>query len=53
MSTFFSRSAGDYNVTMTNVLVQGVASLEVNRNGQLEAQDINMDITFQVRSLSL
>lgn len=47
MSTWLSRQAGDFNVTLTNVTVQGIASLEVNRGGQLEAQDINMDITFQ------
>lgn len=48
MSTWLSRSAGDFNVTLQNVTVQGVASLEVNRQGHLEAQDIKMDIAFQV-----
>lgn len=47
MSTWLSRSQGDFNVTLQGVLVTGLASLEVNKNGQLEAQNIKMDITFQ------
>lgn len=47
MSTWFSKQRGDFNVTLSGVLVKGLASLEVNHNGQLEAQNINMDLTFQ------
>lgn len=47
MSTWFSRQQGDFNVTLSGVLIKGLASMEVNQNGQLEAQNINMDITFQ------
>ncbi|KAK6643643.1 hypothetical protein RUM43_005153 [Polyplax serrata] len=47
MSSWFSRQKGDFNVTLQGVVVKGLASLEVNPNGQLEAQNINMDITFQ------
>lgn len=48
MATWISRSAGDFNVTLQNVTCSGLGTLEVNRNGQLEVEDIQMDIVFEV-----
>lgn len=47
MSTWFSRSSGRFNVTLSNVYIEGHAKLEVERGGQLQAQNIEMDIMFQ------
>jgi len=47
MSTWFSRSSGPFNVTLSNVYIEGLAKLEVERDGQLQAQNIDMDIIFQ------
>lgn len=47
MSTWFSRSNGPFNVTLSNVYIEGLAKLEVERDGQLQAQNIDMDIIFQ------
>lgn len=47
MSTWFSRSSGRFNVTLSNVYIEGHAKLEVERGGQLQAQNIDMDIVFQ------
>ncbi|KAL0278680.1 UNVERIFIED_CONTAM: hypothetical protein PYX00_000431 [Menopon gallinae] len=47
LSSFFQSSSGPFTVTLDDVFITGIASLEVNRDGKLEAQDINMDITFQ------
>jgi Haemolymph juvenile hormone binding protein (JHBP) len=44
---WFSRSNGPFTVTLNGVLVEGVASLEVDRNGNLEAQNIHLDIKFE------
>lgn len=46
MSSWLSRSQGPFVVNLTNVYVQGLVNLGVERDGQLRAQDINMDITF-------
>ncbi|PSN43110.1 hypothetical protein C0J52_10472 [Blattella germanica] len=47
MSTWFSKSQGRFNVTLSNVYVEGLAKLEVERGGQLAAQNIDMDIIFE------
>jgi hypothetical protein len=47
MSSWFSRSSGPFNVTLSNVYIEGFAKLEVERGGQLQAQNIDMDIIFQ------
>jgi Haemolymph juvenile hormone binding protein (JHBP). len=47
MSSWFSRSSGPFNVTLSNVYITGLAKLEVERGGQLQAQNIDMDIIFQ------
>lgn len=47
MSSWFSRSSGPFNVTLSNVYIEGLAKLEVERGGQLQAQNIDMDIAFR------
>lgn len=47
LSAFFSRSKGPFTVVLTKVYVVAIASLEVERNGQLEAQEMDMDIKFK------
>ncbi|KAJ3639411.1 hypothetical protein Zmor_002772 [Zophobas morio] len=47
LSTFFSSARGPFTVKLTDVYVVAIATLEVERNGQLEAQDMNMDIKFK------
>ncbi|XP_076379978.1 uncharacterized protein LOC117229275 isoform X2 [Megalopta genalis] len=46
LSSWLSRSAGDFTVELTGVNVQGVARLEVGNDGKLQAQNIDMDLTF-------
>lgn len=45
LSTFFSKSEGPFTVKLKDVFVQAVARLEVEREGYLEAQEMDMDIT--------
>lgn len=47
LSSWFTRSAGDFTVVLTGVNVEGIARLEVGANGKLQAQDIDMDLTFE------
>lgn len=47
LSTWLSRSQGPFTVKLSGVFVQAVTRLEVERGGQLEAQEMNMDITFK------
>ncbi|RZC43080.1 uncharacterized protein BDFB_005214, partial [Asbolus verrucosus] len=47
LSTWLSRANGPFTVKLTDVYVKAIATLEVKKNGQLEAQDMNMDITFK------
>lgn len=47
LSSWLSRSAGNFTVKLTGVIVKGVARLEVGADGKLHAQDIDMDLTFQ------
>uniref|UniRef100_A0A224XDJ0 Putative hemolymph juvenile hormone binding protein n=1 Tax=Panstrongylus lignarius TaxID=156445 RepID=A0A224XDJ0_9HEMI len=47
LSTWVTRSAGGFNVTLTQVYLEGVASLEVARQGNLEATDIILDISVK------
>ncbi|BES90986.1 Haemolymph juvenile hormone Hypothetical protein protein (JHBP) [Nesidiocoris tenuis] len=46
LTSWLSKSSGGFNVTIAGVYLEGVALLEVNRGGHLEASDINMDISF-------
>jgi hypothetical protein len=47
MSSWFSRSNGPFNVTLSDVYIEGFAKMEVERGGQLQAQNIDMDIVFK------
>ncbi|XP_019700204.2 uncharacterized protein LOC109503583 isoform X2 [Harpegnathos saltator] len=46
LASWLSKSAGDFSVKLTGVNVQGIARLEVGTDGKLQAQDIDMDLTF-------
>ncbi|XP_003708008.1 uncharacterized protein LOC100880845 [Megachile rotundata] len=46
LSSWLSRSAGNFTVKLTEVNIQGIARLEVADDGKLQAQDIDMDLTF-------
>lgn len=39
-------SAGNFSVKLKGVEVEGIARLEVSQNGKLQAQDIDLDLTF-------
>lgn len=47
MSSWLSRTAGNFTVELTGVNVEGIARLEVATDGKLQAQDIDMDLTFE------
>ncbi|XP_028128004.2 uncharacterized protein LOC114324383 [Diabrotica virgifera virgifera] len=47
LSTWVSRAKGPYMVKLGNVSIIAVASLEVEQNGTLSAQDMDMDIEFE------
>ncbi|KAK4872182.1 hypothetical protein RN001_016306 [Aquatica leii] len=47
LSTWLSRSEGPFTVQLTDVYVEAIAKLEVQHEGKLEAQEMNMDITFK------
>lgn len=51
LRTWFSSAQGPFTVKLTQVYVKAIANLEIQRNGMLEAQDINMDITFKDMAL--
>lgn len=44
LRTFWSRSAGPFNVTLLNVSSEGVAAIETTQEGHLEASDSEMDM---------
>ncbi|KAF6216224.1 hypothetical protein GE061_000564 [Apolygus lucorum] len=46
LTNWFSKSAGGFNVTIVGVYLQGVGVMEVTRHGNLQASDIEMDISF-------
>ncbi|XP_060529036.1 uncharacterized protein LOC132703664 isoform X2 [Cylas formicarius] len=47
LNTWFSSAKGNFTVKLTHVFIKAMATLEVQRNGSLEAQAIDMDITFK------
>lgn len=47
LSTWLTSSRGPFTIKLTDVFVRAIAELEVEREGHLEAQEINMDITFK------
>ncbi|XP_014481005.1 PREDICTED: uncharacterized protein LOC106747710 isoform X3 [Dinoponera quadriceps] len=46
LTSWFTKSEGDFTVKLTDVSVQGIARLEVATDGKLQAQNIDMDLTF-------
>lgn len=46
LASWLSRSAGNFTVKLTDVNVEGIARLEVANDGKLQAQNIDMDLTF-------
>ncbi|XP_032683264.1 uncharacterized protein LOC116849812 [Odontomachus brunneus] len=46
LASWLSKSAGDFTVKLSGVSVQGIARLEVGTDGKLQAQNIDMDLTF-------
>ncbi|XP_063242779.1 uncharacterized protein LOC134542446 isoform X2 [Bacillus rossius redtenbacheri] len=51
LSSLFTRSSGDFLVNLTTAHVIGHGKLQVQRSGQLQAEDINMDIVVEDISL--
>ncbi|KAF5274621.1 hypothetical protein FQA39_LY07233 [Lamprigera yunnana] len=47
LSTWFSTSQGPFTVQLSGVFVKAIARLEVQSEGKMEAQEMNMDITFK------
>nr|CAD7453563.1 unnamed protein product [Timema tahoe] len=48
LSSWFSGSSqGPFTVNLTQVQIDGVGNLEVQRSGQLQAENINLDILFK------
>lgn len=47
LSSFFSSSKGPFTVNLKGVYAQTNATLEVMKEGHLEAQEMSMDITFK------
>lgn len=46
LSSWLSRTAGNFTVKLSGVIVEGVAKLSVASDGKLEAEDIDLDLTF-------
>jgi len=46
MSSFFSTSTGDFNVTLINVRAEGFGRLTVDPDGILQATNVSLDLTF-------
>lgn len=47
LSSLWSSTKGPFNVTLTDVVAKGNASVAVERDGKLRTQEISMDMTFQ------
>lgn len=47
LSAFFTSAEGPFTVKVKNVTVQAIASMQVQLDGKLEAQDIDMDVDFE------
>ncbi|XP_019876026.2 uncharacterized protein LOC109603954 [Aethina tumida] len=47
LTSWFSRAEGPFTVDLSDVFVMATANLEVDRLGQLEAQDMIMDMSFK------
>lgn len=46
LTSLFSQTSGPYNVTLTNVVALGNASVAVERDGKIKTQYISMDMHF-------
>lgn len=46
LSSWLSRSTGNFTSKLTGVNVEGLARLEVATDGKLKAENIDMDLTF-------
>lgn len=46
LSQLWSKTSGPYNVTLTNVVAKGNASVAVERDGKIRTQFISMDMYF-------
>ncbi|XP_045482041.1 uncharacterized protein LOC123686103 [Harmonia axyridis] len=47
LSSFFTSADGPFTVKVENVSIEAIASMDVQRDGKLEAQEINMDVKFE------
>lgn len=47
LSSLWSSTKGPFNVTLTDVVAKGNASVAVERDGKIRTQEISMDMTFQ------
>ncbi|XP_043803519.1 uncharacterized protein LOC122720703 [Apis laboriosa] len=47
LSSWLSRSAGNFTMKLMGVNVKGIGRLEVASDGKLQAQNIDMDLTFE------
>ncbi|XP_066593751.1 uncharacterized protein [Prorops nasuta] len=51
LMSWLSKTAGNFTVKLSGVNVEGIARLEVAADGKLQAQDIDMDLTFETIDL--
>lgn len=47
LSSWLSRTAGNFTVKLSGVYVKGLGRLEVASDGKLQAQNIDLDLTFE------
>lgn len=47
MSSWFSTSSGDFNVTLIRVVAEGFVGLVVDTDGSLQASNITFDVGFK------
>lgn len=47
MSSWFSTSSGDFNVTLIKVVAEGFVGLMVDTDGSLQASNITFDVGFK------
>lgn len=52
LRSFLSSASGPFNVTLTNVVAKGNASVAVERDGKIRTQEISMDMNFSDMSMN-
>lgn len=52
LRSLFSSASGPFNVTLTNVVAKGNASVAVERDGKIRTQEISMDMNFSDMSMN-